>query len=90
MALNTKQLTVGTTAVLVLGPQPNKTKLVIHNAEKASNEFIWLGGSSGVTTTTGFHIDPAGTLEITLDVGNQVWAISDKPGKPVHVLWQVL
>jgi hypothetical protein len=90
MSLRTKQLTIGTTAVSVLGPQPNQVRLVLHNAEKSSNEFIWIGGSDAVTTSTGYHMDPMETIEITLDTGNQVWAVTDAGTKPLHVLWQVL
>jgi hypothetical protein len=90
MALKTKQVTVGTSVVSVLEPQPNQVRLLVHNAEKSSNEFIWLGGSNAVTTSTGYHLDPMETIEIILDTGNQVWAISDKAGKKLHVLWQVL
>jgi hypothetical protein len=90
MALQTKQVTVGTSVVSVFPPQPNQVRLVLHNAEKSSNEFIWIGGSNAVTTSTGYHLDPMETLEIILDTGNQVWAITDKAGKNLHVLWQVL
>jgi heptaprenylglyceryl phosphate synthase len=90
MALRTKQVTVGTAVVSVLEPQTNQTRVIIHNAEKSSNEFIWIGGSNAVTTSTGFHLDPMQTIEFVLDTGNQIWAITDKPGKSLHVLWQVL
>jgi hypothetical protein len=90
MALQTKQVTVGTSVVSVLEPQPNQVRLVLHNAEKSSNEFIWIGGSNAVTTSTGYHLDPMETIEIILDTGNQVWAISDKPGKKLHVLCHML
>ena len=87
---NMKQVTVGTTAVQVLGPQLNPTKLILHNAEKASNEFIWFGNSSAVTTTSGAHLDNASTYEWTLGVGDELWAITDKPGKSLHIIWRVL
>jgi hypothetical protein len=89
MPLNTAQITVGTAAVLVLGPQDNPTKMILHNAEKSSNEFIWFGGSSAVTTLTGAHLDNASTYELTLNTGNELWAIADKAGKKLHVIWQV-
>jgi hypothetical protein len=89
MPLNTQQVTVGTAAVLVLGPQPNPVKMILHNAEKSSNEFIWFGGSSAVTTSTGAHLDNASTYELVLNTGNELWAIADKAGKSLHVLWQV-
>ena len=87
---NMKRVTVGLTAVQVMGPQPNTTKLILHNAEKSSNEFIWFGNSSAVTTSTGAHIDNGETYEWTLGVGEELWAITDKEGKTLHVIWRVL
>jgi hypothetical protein len=85
-----KQVTVGTTSVQVFGPRTNPTKLILHNAEKASNEFIWFGNDSSVTTTTGAHLDNSETYEWTLGVGDELWAITDKAGKKLHVIWRTL
>lgn len=89
MALQTKQVTVGTTAVLVLDSQPNPTRVTLHNGEKSSNEYIWIGGSSSVTTSTGMHLDNAETREFILNTGNKIYAIADKAGKTLLVQWQV-
>jgi hypothetical protein len=88
MALRTKQIAVGTAAVSVLGPQPNPVKMILHNANKSSNTFIWFGGNSAVTTSTGAHIDNAETYELVLSTGNELWAISDGADRALHVLWQ--
>jgi hypothetical protein len=88
MALRTKQVSVGTTAVLVLGPQSNPVRMILHNANKASNNFIWFGGNSAVTTSTGAHIDNSETYELVLGTGNELWAISDEANRSLHVLWQ--
>jgi len=90
MALQTNQVTVGTASVLVLDSQPNPTLITMHNAEKSSNEFIWYGGSLDVTTSTGIHIDNAETRTFTLNTGNKIYAITDKPGKTLHISWQVV
>ena len=90
MAFESKQITVGTEAVLVLDSQPNPTRVTLHNAEKSSNEFIWYGGSPAVTTTTGIHIDNAETRDLILNAGNKLYAIADKAGKELHIGWQVL
>ena len=90
MALNTKQVTVGTAAIQVLSSNSNPMHVLLHNAEKSSNEFIWFGGSADVTTTTGAHLDDSETYQVTLFAGSQLWAITDAGTKNLHVMWQVL
>jgi hypothetical protein len=88
MALQTKQVTVGTAAVQIFGTDNNPRHVILHNAEKSSNEFIWFGGGSAVTTSTGAHLDNAGTYQLILWGTSELWAITDSGTKPLHVLWQ--
>jgi hypothetical protein len=88
MSLQTKQVAVGTTAVQIFGPRNNPTHVLLHNGEKSSNEFIWFGGSSAVTTSTGAHLDNAATYQLTLWAGSELWAITDSGTKTLHVLSQ--
>jgi hypothetical protein len=88
MALETKQVTVGTAAVQILGARNNPTHVLLHNAQKNSNEFIWFGGGSAVTTSTGAHLDDAETYQLILWAGSELWAITDSGTKSLHVLWQ--
>jgi hypothetical protein len=89
MALQTKQVTVGTTAVEILGPVENPTHVLLHNATKSSNEYIWFGGNSAVTTSTGAHLDNGSTYQIILWPGSSLFAITDAGTKSLHVMWQV-
>jgi hypothetical protein len=88
--LETKQVTVGTAAVEIFGKQDNPVQLILHNGEKSSNEFIWFGGGSAVTTSTGAHLDNASTYQIVLKPGNELWAITDAGTKTLHVIAQEL
>jgi hypothetical protein len=88
--LETKQVTVGTAAVQVLGTQDNPVQVILHNAQKSSNEFIWFGGSSAVTTSTGAHLDDSETYQLVLKPGNELWAITNSGTKALHVLFQEL
>ena len=89
MPLNTAQFTVGTAVVQILNAQSNPTQVILHNATKSSNEYIWFGGSADVTTTTGIHLDNGEDYQFVLQPGNTLWAISDDD-KELHVMWQVL
>jgi len=88
--LETKQVEVGTTAVQIYGRRLNPTQLILHNGVKSSNEYIWFGGSSAVTTSTGAHLDNGATYTLTLQPGNELWAITDAGTKTLHVLAQEL
>ena len=90
MALQTQQVTVGTAAVQVLEQNMNRIQVLLHNGEKASNEYIWFGGSATVTTSTGAHIDDADTYQLIIQPGNELWAVTDAGTKTLHVLWQVV
>jgi hypothetical protein len=89
MPLQTAQYTVGTAAIKVLSAQSNPTQVILHNANKSSNNYIWFGGSSAVTTSTGIHLDNGEDYQFVLQPGNELWAISDSD-KELNVMWQVL
>jgi hypothetical protein len=89
MTFQTAQFTVGTTAVEIISPKTNPTQVLLHNAEKSGNNYIFFGGSSAVTTSTGIHIDPSDNYQIILQPGNSLWAIASAD-RDLHVTWQVL
>ena len=45
MTFQTAQFTVGTTAVQIISPKTNPTQVILHNAQKQANNYIWFGGS---------------------------------------------
>jgi len=89
MPLQTAQYTVGTAAIKVLSSQSNPTQVLLHNAEKTINHYIYLGGSSSVTTETGIHMDGSDNYQMVLQPGNSLWAIAAN-NYDLHVSWQVL
>ena len=89
MTFQTAQFTVGTAAVQIIAPQTNPTQIILHNAQKQANNYIWFGGSSAVTTSNGIHLDNADDYQMVLQPGNSLWAIAEK-NQPLHVSWQVL
>jgi hypothetical protein len=88
MALETKQVTVGTAAVQIFGTTNNPRHVLLHNANKGGNEYIWFGGGAAVTTTTGAHIDHSDTYQLILWPGSELWAITNSGTKDLHVMWQ--
>ena len=90
MSLQSQQFTIGTAAVQIFAAGKNPRQVILHNASKSSNTFIWFGGSSDVTTSTGAHLDDSSTYQLVLQTSNQLWAISDAGDRALHVLWQEL
>jgi hypothetical protein len=86
MPVKTGQFTLSETVrqkIVDASTQPQFVQ--IHNATKSSNEYIFIGNDT-VTTTTGFHIDPAGTVEFWLTPNDDLYAVSDPDGLEAHVL----
>jgi hypothetical protein len=76
-----------TTAQRIVGADNMPHDVVLHNATKSSNEYIWIGGSSAVAgTADGMHIDPGQTIYMTLQPEDELWATSDPDGLIVQVL----
>ena len=88
MGLETKQVAVGTAAVQIFGTTNNPRHVLLHNANKGGNEYIWFGGGAAVTTTTGAHIDHSDTYQLILWPGSELWAITNSGTKDLHVMWQ--
>jgi hypothetical protein len=89
MLLQTAQYTIGTAVVQILSPKSNPVQVVLHNATKGGNNYIFFGGSSSVTTSTGMHLDPGDDYQFVLQSGNSLYAIAASE-QELHVMWQEL
>lgn len=58
--------------------------VILHNQQKQSNRYVYIGNSD-VTTTTAMHIDPGQTIYLTMRPGDELWAVSDPDGLEVGV-----
>jgi hypothetical protein len=74
-----------TTPIKVVSGTTQPQLVQLHNGTKSSNEYIIIGNTN-VTTTTGYHIDNAESIQITLGPGDDLWAVSDPTGLVLHVL----
>ena len=86
--LNTQNFSIGTAAVRILDSSIEAREVILHNAQKSSNNEIWIGASSAVSTETGIHIDTSETLQFVLQPGNQIWAIVNSGTRTLQALWQ--
>lgn len=74
-----------TTPVKVVSGTTQPQLVQLHNGTKSSNEYVIVGGTD-VTTTNGYHIDSAESIQITLGPGDDLYAVSDPNGLVLHVL----
>ena len=90
MTFSSQQFTLGTgVATLIVPSRSNWQKLIIHNQNKSSNQFVFLGDST-VGTGNGTHIDPGETEQIDLMPGAEIWATTNHDGIICAVAKQVL
>ena len=77
MTLSTAQISVTTSPTLLCAANAMSQRVTIHNNENSQQVFI---GDSGVTTSTGVHLDGKEERQITLNPGEGLWAISANTG----------
>jgi hypothetical protein len=73
MALTSGQITVGTSAVQIDGISVNPSRLHIHNNDNTNDLFI---GNASVTTSNGLRLMKLDSLELIMNPGESVYAIS--------------
>jgi plastocyanin domain-containing protein len=74
MAITSGQQTISATAQLVDGISPNPSRLHIHNMD--NTKVIYLGNGS-VTVANGLGLQKLDSIELTLNPGESLYAISD-------------
>jgi hypothetical protein len=86
MPIFTNNVTLGTAAVEVVSPEVLSQEVHLHNMTKSSNEYIYLGGDSAITTSNTLHIDPGESITINLGPGDPLYAFSDPDGLDLGIL----
>jgi hypothetical protein len=74
MAITSGQVTVGLTPVGINGSSSNPSRLHIHNNDNTKN--LYLGGV-GVTAGNGLILAKLESIELTLNAGEALYAVSD-------------
>jgi hypothetical protein len=71
--MTTAQITVTTAVTLLCAPDDMSQRVTIHNNEASQQIFL---GDSGVSTSTGIHLDGKEERQITLNPGEGLWGIA--------------
>lgn len=86
MALSSGQVTVGTAATQIDGPaSANPIHFHIHNND--NTDAVYIGGAA-VTTSTGLLLQKLDDIEIILNPGNTIYAVSTKSGHTISYIKQ--
>ena len=86
MPLTTAHYTLETAAAVKVCEADSIPQTVwVHNAEHAQSDEVFIGNAD-VTVDNGMHIHSDETLQIVLDSGTELWAISDTVGSILHVM----
>ena len=86
MPITTAHYTLGTAvATKICAADKMPQTIWVHNAEHAQSDEVFIGNAS-VSTANGMHIHSDETLNLELDPGTDLWAISDTVGSIVHVM----
>jgi hypothetical protein len=75
MAITQNSYAVGTALVQVVAPDIQPVRAILHNLESAAGRQIWIGGS-GLVQGQSVHINSAVVLQITLDPGEALYAVT--------------
>jgi hypothetical protein len=87
MPIYTSQHTLGTaTPVQIAGSHYMAQDVTIHNMNKTSNHFAYVGGGTSVSVDNSLHIDPSGTLQIKLQPGDVLYAVASHQDLKVGVI----
>jgi len=74
------------TATQIVAPDNMPQEVRLHNMTKSSNEYIYLGGGSDITTSNTIHIDPGESIQLQLGPGDALYALSDPDGLELGIL----
>jgi hypothetical protein len=73
VAITSGQITVGTSRVQVDGSSANPSSIHIHNNDNTNDLFL---GNGEVTTSNGLRLQKLDSIELTLNPGESLYAIS--------------
>jgi hypothetical protein len=73
MAITSGQITVGTSRIQVDGCSHNPSRLHVHNNDNTNDLFL---GNDSVTTSTGLRLLKLDSIELILNPGESLYAIS--------------
>jgi len=75
MPITQTAYSVGTAVTQVVAPDTNATRVTLHNLESVASRQIWIGGS-GLVQGQSVHLNTSVVLQLTLDPGDALYAVT--------------
>ena len=75
MPISQAVYSVGTALVQVVAPDSMPTRVTLHNLESVASRQIWIGGS-GLVQGQSVHLNSAVVLQLTIDPGDSLYAVT--------------
>jgi hypothetical protein len=75
MPITQNLFSVGTALVQVVAPDTMPTRVTLHNLESNAGRQIWIGGS-GLVQGQSVHLNSAVILQLTIDPGDSLYAVT--------------
>jgi len=86
-AFQTSQYSVGTSAVqLTVTPLANRKSVAIKAKTTTNYEVVYIGTTSGVTTSTGYPLFNGDSIQLDLTGATTIYAIGSSAGQLVYTL----
>jgi len=83
----TSQYIIGTSAVQITPtPLANRSSMSVKAFNTSSLDIIYIGNSSGVTSSTGYGLYTGDSLQLDLTPAQQMWAIGTSAGQLLYVI----
>jgi len=89
MTLHNSAVTLGTAAQLVVPGGTSPVKVYLHNMEHNESKTIYVG-SSNITSSNAPHLDSNGTIYLTLNRAETLYALSIPSGAVLGVIYQTM
>lgn len=83
MGLVSGRQTIGTAATAVDGTSSQPFTLIIHNDDNTADMYV---GGPTVGTATGLHVNKLENIQLELNPGDQVYAVSSSAGHTISWL----
>jgi len=75
MPITQTAYSIGTAVTQIVAPDTMPVRATLHNLESAAGRQIWIGGS-GLVQGQSVHINSAVILQLTLDPGDALYAVT--------------
>ena len=75
MPITQTNMSIGTSLTQVVAPDIMPQRVTLHNTETVASRQIWIGGATLVQGQS-IHINSSVTLQLTLDPGDALYAVT--------------